>query len=315
MIQTPLRTRSPARASRCRASDAARTVDRGERLAQAGDALALELDLGLGVLDGAEQPGDDRRPQLRGQPLEQPAGLVGLGVERQAHPEAELGVVLEERVAPGRTAAGGVDRPRRRRQVGAVDRRAAGGVGHDHPVAEELADQAEVGRLAAAAAGARELEQRLQDLAALDGVVGDQARGRAARSSGRSPSAVRSMSRCSATGSMLMALWLVSVLLLAGQTSTQTPQPVQSSGRHLDREPVIGQLARLELLVQEVGRRAVDRGGRGRPSSGSSRAGRPWRTCRSRCRSTDPRPGSSGRSPASRTSSYRSGTCRRPARR
>src|SRR6478736_7891516 len=29
---------------------------------------------------------------------------------------------------------------------------------------------------------------------------------------------------------MLMALWLESVLLLAGHTSTQTPQPVQSSG-------------------------------------------------------------------------------------
>ena len=29
---------------------------------------------------------------------------------------------------------------------------------------------------------------------------------------------------------MLMALWLESVLLLAGQTSTHTPQPVQSSG-------------------------------------------------------------------------------------
>ena len=41
---------------------------------------------------------------------------------------------------------------------------------------------------------------------------------------------VRSTSRCSATGSMLMALWLESVLLLAGQTSTHTPQPVQSSG-------------------------------------------------------------------------------------
>ena len=40
----------------------------------------------------------------------------------------------------------------------------------------------------------------------------------------------RSTSRCSATGSMLMALWLESVLLLAGQTSTHTPQPVQSSG-------------------------------------------------------------------------------------
>ena len=29
---------------------------------------------------------------------------------------------------------------------------------------------------------------------------------------------------------MLMALWPTSVLLFAGQTSTQTPQPVQSSG-------------------------------------------------------------------------------------
>ena len=34
----------------------------------------------------------------------------------------------------------------------------------------------------------------------------------------------------SAAGSMLIDLCLTSVLLLAGQTSTQTPQPVQSSG-------------------------------------------------------------------------------------
>ena len=40
----------------------------------------------------------------------------------------------------------------------------------------------------------------------------------------------RSTSRCSAIGSMLIALWRTSVLLFAGQTSTQTPQPVQSSG-------------------------------------------------------------------------------------
>ena len=40
----------------------------------------------------------------------------------------------------------------------------------------------------------------------------------------------RSASRWAMTGSMSMALWLESVLLLAGQTSTQTPQPVQSSG-------------------------------------------------------------------------------------
>ena len=113
--------------------------------------------------------------ELRGEALEEPAGVIGLGVEREPHPEPELGVVLEQRVAPGRAAAGGVDRPRRRRQVGAVDRRAARRVGHDHAVAEELADQPDVGRLAAAAARARELEERLEDLAALDRIVRDQA--------------------------------------------------------------------------------------------------------------------------------------------
>src|SRR5450759_2158056 len=40
----------------------------------------------------------------------------------------------------------------------------------------------------------------------------------------------RSTPAWSSMGSMLMALWLESVLLLTGQTSTQTPQPVQSSG-------------------------------------------------------------------------------------
>src|SRR6185369_699278 len=40
----------------------------------------------------------------------------------------------------------------------------------------------------------------------------------------------RSRSRWAAAGSMLIALWLASVLLFAGHTSTQTPQPVQSSG-------------------------------------------------------------------------------------
>ena len=167
---------------------------------------------------------------LGGEALEQSAGVIGLGVEREPHPEPELRVVLEERVVPGRPAPGGVDRPWCRRQVGAVDRRAAGRVGHDHPVAEELADQPDVGRLAAAAARARELEERLEDLAALDRIVRQRLAIERAGSTGRSPIASRSTSRCSATGSMLMALWLESVLLLAGQTSTHTPQPVQSSG-------------------------------------------------------------------------------------
>ena len=72
------------------------------------------------------------------------------------------------------TAAVLVGGVRRGRQVGAVDRRAAGRVRDDHPVAEELADQLEVGGLAAAVAGERELEERLEDLRALHGVVRDE---------------------------------------------------------------------------------------------------------------------------------------------
>src|SRR6185369_17694485 len=89
----------------------------------------------------------------------------------KAHPESEFGVVLEEGVAPCRSASGGVHRPWRRRQIGAVDRRTAGRVRHDHPIAEELGDKADVRRLAAAAARARELEEWFEDLRTLDGVV------------------------------------------------------------------------------------------------------------------------------------------------
>ena len=59
-------------------------------------------------------------------------------------------------------------------------------------------------------------------------------RGSALRSSGgiarKASHFSRSMSRRSRYGTMLMALCPTSVLLLAGQTSTQTPHPVQSSG-------------------------------------------------------------------------------------
>ena len=81
-----------------------------------------------------------RRPRPRA--VEQHVGLRGLGCRAEAHAEPELGVVLEQRVGPGRPAAFGVRRPRRRRQVAAVDRRAAGGVGDQHPVAEQLASRA-----------------------------------------------------------------------------------------------------------------------------------------------------------------------------
>ena len=85
------------------------------------------------------------------------------------HTETELGVVLEEGVRPRGSltlvvlgvGAGG--------SAAAVDGGAAGGVGDDHPVAEQLGDELDIRGLAAACAGARELEQRLLELAVLDG--------------------------------------------------------------------------------------------------------------------------------------------------
>ena len=108
-------------------------------------------------------------------------------------------------------------RPRRRRQVAAVDRRAAGRVGDDDPVAEELGEQLEVGRLAAAGAGAGELEQRLQQLRPLHRVGAHRAR----RSTSGSVEEVlvparRSTSRCSSAGIRSIALCSASALLAPG---------------------------------------------------------------------------------------------------
>ena len=116
----------------------------------------------------SSRPSTSSSPMVRRVAAEQLAAYSLLLVERQAEAEAELGVVLEERVRPGRAAALAVRRPGRGRQVAAVDRGAAGGVGDEHPVAEELGDQLDVGRLAAAGAGAGELEERLEELRVLD---------------------------------------------------------------------------------------------------------------------------------------------------
>ena len=113
------------------------------------------------------EPGDEVLAELVLELVEQRRARGRLRVERQTHAEAELRVVLEQRVGPRGPAAVGPDRPRRRREVPAVDRRAAGRVRHDHPVAEQLREHLEVRRLAAAGAGARELEERPQLLRAL----------------------------------------------------------------------------------------------------------------------------------------------------
>jgi hypothetical protein len=53
----------------------------------------------------------------------------------------------------------------------APDGGAAGGVGDEHAVAEELGDEASIAGLGAAGAGAGELEQRLVELGCLDVVI------------------------------------------------------------------------------------------------------------------------------------------------
>ena len=85
-------------------------------------------------------------------------------IQRHPHPETELGVVLEQRIAPGRTATRRIRAPGGGGQIAAIDRAAAGGIGHHHPVAEELAGELEIGRFAAAGAGAGEREEGLLQL-------------------------------------------------------------------------------------------------------------------------------------------------------
>ena len=96
-------------------------------------------------------------------------GLAGVGVGGEPEAEAELGVVLEQRIRPGRAATLRVRRPRGGRQVAAVDRRAARRVGDHQTVAEQLRQQFQIGRLAASRARAGEFEQRLEELSSAHG--------------------------------------------------------------------------------------------------------------------------------------------------
>ena len=88
------------------------------------------------------------------QPLDELSCVRVLLIERQAHAQTKLGVVLKKRVAPRGTSALAVHRVRSRRQVCAVDARAPGRVCDDRTVAVELRHQLDVRRLAATRAGA-----------------------------------------------------------------------------------------------------------------------------------------------------------------
>ena len=114
-------------------------------------------------------------------------------------------------------------------QVAAVDRRAAGGVGDHRAIAEELGQQLDVGV-------SPHPEQAPEN--SKSGCRSCMSFTCRARACCDRPRAVfrkysqlsRSASRSGGCGTMLMALCLTSLLLLTGQTSTQSAQPVQSSG-------------------------------------------------------------------------------------
>ena len=146
---------------------AAGSVSDLQQLLERRHAIPLRVDLRLRGLRRLEQLTNPRSARAAGASArEQPLRLVALRVERHPEAQPELGVVLEERVRPGWPAALFVHRPRGRRQVAAVDGGAAGRVGDEQAVAEELRQEPQVRRLAAARAGAGELEERRQVLRA-----------------------------------------------------------------------------------------------------------------------------------------------------
>mmetsp|Transcript_16002 Transcript_16002/g.43308 ORF Transcript_16002/g.43308 Transcript_16002/m.43308 type:complete len:1074 (+) Transcript_16002:1190-4411(+) len=94
-------------------------------------------------------------------------------LEGAAHTKAKLCVILEKRVGPGRTFATSVLGVGERGVRGTPDGRAASGVGDHEAIAEKLGQQLDIGSLAAAFAGAAELEVGELELRALDGGLVD----------------------------------------------------------------------------------------------------------------------------------------------
>ena len=89
----------------------------------------------------------------------------------EKHTVGEFRRVFEQGVAPGGAAAFFVDTVWNRRRAAAPDGGTPGSIADNHAVAEQLREQLGIGRLAASGTGAGELEQRLVELAALDGAA------------------------------------------------------------------------------------------------------------------------------------------------
>ena len=103
-------------------------------------------------------------------------GALQLGVDgvvRLQEAVSELGGVLKQGLLPGSTEAALILAVGGAGQAAAVSGSAAGSVGDIHMVAEQLGDHLDVGRLAAACAGGRELIVVARELQALDVLLVD----------------------------------------------------------------------------------------------------------------------------------------------
>ena len=143
-----------------------RALERGDQLLRRGRG-------GVQIVIDREIAGDGRLDRLvLRQGVELP-DVVRRGVAQlpdgEAHAVGELGIVFKQGVRPRDALALRVLAVRDARHGRAPRLRAAGSVGEVHLVAEELGQELGIRRLAAARARAVELQQRLAELAALEG--------------------------------------------------------------------------------------------------------------------------------------------------
>ena len=177
----------------------------------------------------------------------------------------------------------------------APDGGAAGGVGDIHSVAEQLGDQTCVGGLGAACAGAGELEQRLLELAALDGRFADStsASARRWRPCSRTPAADRAGSPAEP--------WSMRSFPWSGRRLTQSAaaHAVQRGDSHgeLILALALAGLDRTDLRSLRERQRPLPRSVR---TDGSWHAGRQRRSCCTGCTCRRPTRGRSRRRRASR---------------
>src|SRR6185436_9101649 len=116
----------------------------GEPRLELAHSFALLRDGSLILLSATEDLGDEGASELSAEVLEAVGRLQEGGIESETHAEAELRVVLEQRVRPRGPAALAVHGVGSGRQVRAVDRRASGGVRDEGAITEELGEGLDV---------------------------------------------------------------------------------------------------------------------------------------------------------------------------